>query len=73
MQMFREVLQLYFLLQVTQIHISITSHATQQSVSGTAGHAHYFWMCNEIKGSYDKIKITHLLPLVMLIQTTTNS
>jgi len=30
---------------------------TWESVSGTASHARCVWMCNEIKGSYDKIII----------------
>ena len=42
----------------------------QESVSGTTSHVRFFWTCNEIKGSYDKIIITIVCALVT-IQTAT--
>ena len=49
----------YFVLQVMQ-----------ESVSGTTSHVRFFWTCNEIKGSYDKLVITIVCALVT-IQTAT--
>ena len=57
---------------------------TRESVSGTTSHVHRVWMCNEIKGSYDKIiitivpsytgkNITRLLPLALLLVLCTRN
>ena len=56
---------------------------TWESVSGTASHARCSWTCNEIEGSHDKIiitivssytgkNITHLLPLIGIVNTDGN-
>ena len=44
-------------LQVTRQSVSVLQ-VMQESITGTASHTCCIWMCNEIKGSYDKIIIT---------------